>query len=94
MDLINLLGFRKKQKIPFKIPNQIREFRTRIEAENRENYPSVDRYQEFHTEARLIYMYLNGIIANKEYAKEAMKIKEEIRKDLAQLARKIKRNMQ
>ncbi len=94
MDLINFFGFRKKQKKPFKIPNQIREFRTRIEAEGRENYPSIDRYQEIHTEARLICTYLNGIIANKEYAEEAMKIKEDIKKDMARLARKIKRNMQ
>ncbi len=94
MDLINWLGFRKKEKIPFKIPNHIREFRTRIEAEGRENYPSVDRYQEIHTEAILIYAYLNGIIASKEYAKEAMKIKEDIKKDMAELARKIRRNMQ
>jgi hypothetical protein len=94
MDLINMLGFRKKQKIPFKVPHQLREFRTKVEAEIRENYPSVDRYREIHEEARSICMYLNGIIANREYAKEAVKIKEDIKKDMTQLARKIKRNMQ
>ncbi len=94
MDLIDLLGFRKKQKIPFRIPNKIREFRTRIEAEGRENFPCLDRYEEIHAEVKSIYVHLNGIIAHEEYAKEAMKIKEDIKKEMAQLARKIRRNMQ
>ncbi len=94
MNLIELFALRKKQKIPFKIPNKIREFRTKVEAESRENYPSIVRYHEIHAEAKSIYAHLNGIIARKEYAKEAMKIKEDIKNEMAQLTGKIRKNMQ
>ena len=94
MSWIDLLVLQRQQKKPFKVPNKIREIRTRIEAESRENYPSVNRYEEILEEVEPIYSFLNVFIADKEYAKEAMKIKDALKKELAQLTGKIERNMQ
>jgi hypothetical protein len=94
MSWTDLLVFQRQQKKTFKVPNKIREFRTRIEAESRENYPSVDRYEEILEEIEPIYSFLNVFIADKEYAKEAMRIKDTIKRELAQLTGKIERTMQ
>jgi len=94
MSWIDLFVLQRKQKKPFKVPNRVREIRTRIEAESRENYPCIDRYEELLEEVQSINSFLNVFIADKEYAKEAMKIKDTIKKEMVQLAEKIERNMQ
>jgi|GEM_PF-2226894 len=90
----DMFGFGKKQKAPFKIPGKISELRIRIETEGRERYPGLARYEEIMKEAELVYRYLDDIIAKKEYAAEAMRIRGDISNKLAVLREKIKVNAQ
>jgi glutamine synthetase type III len=94
MGVMDKFGFGKKQKTPFKVPREVRELRTRIETENRENFPSLVRYKEIMSDAELVYRLLNGIIAKKEYAEEAARIRDEMKTKVDGLGEKIKRNMQ
>jgi len=88
----DLFGFGKKEEAPFRVPREISELRTRIETEGRERYPSVDRYKEITRIASSVYDYLDGMIAKKEHAEEATRVREDIRKKLEGLGEKIQRN--
>jgi hypothetical protein len=92
MGIGDIFGFGKKEKVPFKVPREVSELRTRIETENRENYPNLIRYQEIIRDAKLVNKKLQDIIAQKEHAAEASKIVEDIRNRLAKLADKIEKN--
>ncbi len=87
-----MFGFGKKEKAPFKIPVNVSALRTRIEAENRENFPNLTRYQEIAKSAGDVYAQLDALIAQTEYAEEAVRIKEDIMKKIGQLSEKIKNN--
>jgi hypothetical protein len=93
MGLADLFGFGKKEKkIPFKIPGEVSEVRTRIEVENRENYPNLVRYQEIVKSIKAAIAQLDAIIAQGKYAEEAVRIKEDIKKKMGQLTEKINKN--
>ncbi len=91
MGIADMFGLGKK-KIPFKIPDDVLVLRTRIEAENRENYPNLARYQEIVSIARTAYKKLDVCIAQAEYSEEAVRIKEDIEKKMARLKDKINKN--
>jgi hypothetical protein len=90
MGIADLFGFGKKT--PFKIPGEVSEVRYRIETENRENYPNPDRYQEIITSVKVVFAQLDAIIAQGEYAEEAVRIKEDIKKKMGQLSDKINKH--
>lgn len=95
MGIGDLLGLGKKEikeKIAFKFPREVSELRTRIEAEQRENYPNAVRYQELIRDAKQIIELLQDSISQKEYAAEAGKLVEDIRNKMARLAEKIEKN--
>lgn len=94
MGIADLFGFGKKEKAPFKIPREVSELRTRIETENRENYPNLVRYQEIIKDARLVIIKLQDLIAQKEHAAEASRIMDDLKNKLARLAEKIGKNKQ
>jgi hypothetical protein len=93
MGIADMFGFGKKEKTPFKVPREVSALRTRIDAEERENYPNLGRYKEIMRDAERACENLNVLIAGKEYSEEAIRIKEDIRKKLDGLANKIKSNM-
>jgi hypothetical protein len=94
MGIADLFGFGKKEKTPFKIPREVSELRTRIETENRENYPNLVRYQEIIRDAKLVKIKLQDLIAQKEHAAEAGRIIDDLNNKLARLAEKIGKNKQ
>lgn len=85
-------GFGNKE--PYRAPREVTALRTKIEAENRENFPPLARYKELMREAAQVYAALDAEIAKKIYAEEAGKISEDIRKRLEMLADKIRKNAQ
>jgi hypothetical protein len=92
MGVADFFGFGKKKKESFKIPAEVSAFRTRIDAENRENFPSLTRYREITKSAKVIYAQLDALGAQTEYAVEAVRIKEDIRKKIEWLYDKISNN--
>jgi len=93
MGIADIFGFGKKEKkTPFKIPAEAAEVSTKIEAENRENYPNLARYQEIVTGVRVAYVRLDAIIKQGEHAEEAVRIKEDIKKKMGQLTEKVNKN--
>ena len=93
MGIADLFGFGKKEnKMQFKMPSEVTAVRTRIEAENRENYPNLGRYQEIVTSVKVVFAQLDAMIAQGEYAEEAVRIKEDIKKKMGQLTEKINKN--
>ena len=92
MGIADIFGSGKKAKSRFTIPDEVSVLRTKIEAENRENYPNVVRYQEIETLAREAYKKLNALIAQAEYSDEAVRMKEDIQRRLDQLTKKINQN--
>jgi hypothetical protein len=92
MGIGNLFGLGKNEKIAFKVPREVSELRTRIEAEQRENFPNSVRYQELTRDAKQLINVLQDVIAQKEHAAEAGKIMEDIKNKLAKLADKIEKN--
>jgi hypothetical protein len=88
----DLFGIGKKEEAPFRMPREITELRTSIEIEGRERYPSLARYKEITRIASSVYDYLDGMIAKKEHAEEAIRVREDIRKKLEMLNAKIQRN--
>ena len=88
----DLFGFGKKEETPFSVPREIAELRTRIETESRERYPSVDRYKEITRTASSVYGSLDDMIAKKEHAEEASRVREDLRKKLEALGEKIQKN--
>jgi hypothetical protein len=92
MGLGDLFGAGKKEKTPFRIPREISELRTRIETETREQYPSLSRYKEITRLATSVNDYLDDVIAKKEHAEEANRVKADIKRKLEGLEEKIQRN--
>jgi hypothetical protein len=93
MGLGDIFGFGKEEQKPFKIPREVTALRIRIEAENRENFPSLVRYKEMIKDAELVYKNLNDMIKNKEHVEEAIRIREDIKKRMEGLAEKIYKNI-
>lgn len=79
MGMLDKFGLGKKEKTPFKVPREVQELRTRIEIENREKFPSLARCKEIASDAKPVYQLLQDMIAKKEYANEAARIRDEIR---------------
>jgi glutamine synthetase type III len=94
MGMMNKFGFGKKDKTPFKVPRGVQDLRGRIDTENRENFPSLARYKEIVNDAELVCQSLNGMIAKKDHAEEAARLRDEIRAKVDGLGDKIKRNME
>ncbi len=92
MNFTSIFGFEKKRRTPFRIPREISDLRTRIEAENRENYPSLRRYNEIMNDLPLVKNTLNALIAEKEHADEAIRVREDIRRKIELLTKKIRNN--
>lgn len=93
MGIADIFGFGKKEKRTLlKIPGEVSAIRTRIEAENRENYPNLARYQEIVKSVKVVFAQLDAIIAQGKYAEEAVRTKEDIKKKMGQLTEKINRN--
>jgi hypothetical protein len=80
-------------KAPFRVPREASQLRIRIESENKENFPHLERYKEIARDAEAVYLILDKIIAGKEYGEEALKLQEDIKKKLAALADKIRNNI-
>jgi hypothetical protein len=89
---MGLFGIGKKEKPPFKIPREVTALRNSIESESRENFPNLARYQEIAREAELVCRNLDAVIAQKEYAEEAARLRDDIKSRIARLADKISRN--
>ena len=95
MGIADLFGFGKKEKkkrAPFRIPAEASAISTIIDAENRENYPKLARYQEVVKDVKVVLAQLDAIIAHGEHAEEAIRIKEGIKKKMGQLTEKINKN--
>lgn len=95
MGIADIFGFRKKEekkKTPFRIPAEASAISTMIDAENRENYPKMARYQEIATSVKDVSAHLDAIIAQGEHAEAAIRIKEDIKKKMGQLTEKINKN--
>jgi len=95
MGIADLFGFGKKEekkKTPFRIPAEASAISTIIDAENRENYPKPARYQEIAKQVKVVFDQLDVIIAQEEYAAEAVRIKEDIKKKMGQLTEKVNKN--
>jgi hypothetical protein len=86
-----LFGLGKKE--PFRIPREASQLRIRIESESKENFPHRERYGELAREAEAVYRLLDGIIAEKKYAEEAIRLQEDLRKKLAALKGRIQSNI-
>jgi hypothetical protein len=91
MSIKNLFGFGKKA--PFSAPREALQLRFRIESESKENFPHRERYGELARDAEAVFQVLDGIIAEKQHAEEAMKLQEDIRKKLATLKGRIQSNI-
>jgi len=74
--------------LSFHIPKEVPSLRTRIDLEEKENYPHVARYKEMVQDAELAYALLNNIIKNTKHAGEAIRIREDIRIKLGGYLRK------
>ncbi len=94
MGMMEKFGFGKKDKTPFKVPREVQDLRVRIDTENRENFPSLARYKVIMSDAEMVNQSLNDMIAKKEHAEEAARIRDEIRAKVDGLGEKIKRNME
>ena len=94
MGIADLFGSRKKEKTPFKVPREVAALRTRISAEERENFPSMAHYKEIKSEAGAVYELLAHIIDQGEHADEAARLRDDIRKKMEGLEAKIKKNIQ
>ena len=95
MGIADFFGFGKKEekkKTPFRIPAEASAISTIIDAENRENYPKLARYQEIAKGVKDVFAKLDAIIAQGEHAEEAIRIKEDIKKKMGQLTEKINKN--
>jgi hypothetical protein len=93
VSFLGLHVFQKRREIYLRMPGHITELLPRIEAEERENYPNIARYKQILLDAKSVYADLNGIILEKEHAREAIRIRETIERELAKLSVKIRRNM-
>lgn len=93
MGISDLFGFGKKEKPPFKAPREVAALRTRIESEQRENFPNIARYQEIVKDAGTVYERLNDLVLRKEYAAEAIKTRDELKSKLDALTAKIRNNI-
>ncbi len=91
MGIADLFGFGKKA--PFKVPPEVSRLRTRIASEERENYPSLARFRELQEDAAFVSDLLDAIIAQREYADEAVRVREDIRKRMSALEARIAGNM-
>ncbi len=100
MGIADIFGFGKKgtkgskgKKEPFRAPAEVAALRIRIAAEERENYPSFAHFQELQEEAAVIYNALDAIIAQDEYAEDAVRLREDIRRKMSALEARIMDNM-
>ena len=93
MGLSDLFGAGKKEKTPFRIPKEISELRTRIDAETRENFPSLARYNELKLAAEAVAVQLDEVISKGIHSEDAAKIKDDIRKRMSALTSKIQKNV-
>lgn len=91
---MSLFGFGKRKMEPFRIPREITALRTRIDAELRENFPNLERCKQLARETRPAFGMLKTIIAEKEYAEEAARIRDDIQEKFARLEKKINKNRQ
>jgi hypothetical protein len=91
MGIGDLFGFGKRP--PFKVPAEVTALRTRIAAEERENYPSLARFRDLQRDAAVVTRLLNAIIAQKDYAEDALRIHEDIKKRMEALEARIVNNM-
>ncbi len=102
MGISNLFGFGKKEKskdkeaktkMSLRVPPAVTALRVRIESENRENFPNLNRYKDLDRDAQAVYSILDEMIANKDYADDAIRTRDELRSKMEALNAKIKRNM-
>lgn len=96
MGIADVFGFGKKQekeKLPFRTPREVADLRLRIEMEQRENFPNIARYQEIVKEADLVQGLLDELVARKEYAGEALRIKNELTRKMDELTTKVENNL-
>ena len=91
MDFKKIFGSGKKE--PFRVPREVAALRSKIDSEMRENFPNLERYKELAREAETVYRQLSSVIVLKEYAQEAAKVQDEIRKKMDALSAKIKGNI-
>lgn len=101
MGISDMFGFGKKGKqekkehaetTPFRPPREVALLRGRIETESRENFPNHARCEELVRDAEEVFRMLKGIIAEGEYAEEAIRIRDDLKKKLDALEAKIKSN--
>jgi len=102
MGISNVFGFGKKEeskdkepktKTPLRVPPAVSALRARIDSENRENFPNLDRYKDLERDAQAVYGILDAMIANKDHADDAVRTRDELRSKLDALGAKIKRNV-
>ena len=88
-----LFGFGKKNP-PFKTPQEVIALRSRIETLTRENFPNLAQFREVAIETERVYKSLDALIAAKDYAAEATKLRDDLSARLSKLAAKINKNRQ
>ncbi len=92
MGLSDLFGAGKKEKTPFRIPKEISELRARIDAETKENFPSLARYNELKLAAEAVAVQLDEVISKGVHSEDAAKIRDDIGKRMSALSLKIQKN--
>jgi len=90
MVLVHLIRVKKKKL--FRIPRELVHVRASIEAELRENYPSVVRYRELLKDVRSGMRHLDDMIAKHVHAEEAQKVRTSLEDLMDELSTKILKN--
>ena len=89
---MTLFGFGKKAKSPYKTPQEVISLRNRIESLMSENFPNLAQYREIAQETELVCNMLDDVIAAKDYAEEATRLRDDLSARLSRLAAKINKN--
>ena len=86
-------GSGAKSKVPFRTPREVTALRAKIDAENRENFPSMATYKDIELGARAVYRILDAMIELKDHADDALRTRDELARKLEALHAKIKANV-
>jgi len=90
--ILKMFGVEKEERAVFRVPREVVAFRNRIEAEIKENYPSIVSYKEIVREAHVILKALDSHLLNESHAKELAIIHDNLTSLIEQLSVKIKKN--
>jgi len=80
-----------KKSLP--VSREVNSLRSRIDSEYRENFPSLERYEELCMDAATVYRILDTMIERKNHLDDAIKMRDDLRKKLDALGTKIRSNL-